>query len=166
MTSKFWLTNLVLFQLAWLCCALLTANASWLTPLIVALHFALSPTKRSDAKLLPFALFGCVIDYILFQLNVISFAAEQFPLWLLCLWVMFVLSINHSLSWLGKCKLWLVAIIGAFGGALSYLGALNFSAIITSLSQLSLFTVYAIIWALLLPALIVFKQRLVESKHN
>ena len=166
MTNKFWITNLVLFQLAWFCCALLTANASWLTPLIVALHFLLSPTKRSDAKLLPFAFFGCVVDYILFQLNVINFAEQQFPIWLLCLWVMFVLSVNHSLKWLSNCKLWVNSIIGAIGGALSYLGAIKFSAINTSLSLSSLFLVYALIWALLLPALIVFKGKFVELKQN
>ena len=166
MTNKFWLTNLVLFQLAWFCCALLTANANWLIPPIIALHFFLSPSKCDDAKLLPFAILGCAIDFVLYQLEIINFTAQQFPIWLLGLWVMFVLSVNHSLSWLNKCKHWQIAIIGAFGGALSYLGALKFSAITTSLPQTSLFLIYAGIWAFVLPALIVFQGKLVQLKHN
>ena len=166
MTNKFWIINLVLFQLAWFSCALLTAQANWILPTILAIHFLLSPKKQGDAKLLPFVLVGAAIDFGLFKLEIIGFQTNTFPLWLICLWAMFIISINHSLYWLRKCKPWLTVIIGALGGSSSYLAAVKFGAIVSNTSFTSLFIIYAVIWALILPILIGYQSRVVKITNT
>jgi hypothetical protein len=161
MTNKFWIINLVLFQLAWFCCALLTTHASWILPCIIALHFLFSPKKSADLKLCIIASSGVIIDFCLMQFNVIYFASPTFPLWLVCLWLIFTISLNHSLAWLNKFKLWQISLLGAISGASSYLAAIKIGAINTPLSLIDISATYVVVWALLLPCMILFQRRVV-----
>ena len=161
MTSKFWIINLVLFQLAWFSCALLTPYASWIVPAIISLHLILSPSKKIDARILLAAVLGVMVDLLLMAFNIISFDTSHFPLWLVGLWAMFAISLNHSLAWLAKLKTWQVSLIGAIGGSTSYLAAIKFEAIITPFNTMEILLVYAFIWALLLPVMIAYQRKYV-----
>ena len=165
MTNKFWLINLVLFQLVWFSCALLTVHAGWISFVILLIHFALSPNKKSDAKLLLLVPVGICSDFLLFKLGIIDFAMHQFPIWLIFLWAMFALSINHSLLWLQKLRLWQVGLIGSVGGATSYLAATKFDAIISNITSVQLLLVYGVIWAIIMPLMIVFQRKFVLANN-
>jgi hypothetical protein len=95
------------------------------------------------------------------QFNVIYFASPTFPLWLVCLWLIFTISLNHSLAWLNKFKLWQISLLGAISGASSYLAAIKIGAINTPLSLIDISATYVVVWALLLPCMILFQRRVV-----
>lgn len=161
MTNKFWIINLILFQSAWFTCALFTAQASWLLPVYLTLHFALSPQKHIDSLVLPIALIGISIDYLFMQMGFIEFGSQFFPIWLACLWGLFTLTLNHSLAWLHRLNTMVVAPIGAIGGASSYLAALKFEALATQLTAVNFTLLYSVTWALLLPLMIWLIRRFV-----
>ncbi|WNO11247.1 DUF2878 domain-containing protein [Teredinibacter sp. KSP-S5-2] len=165
MTTKFWIINLILFQLAWFTCALLTPQAKWLLPVYLILHFVLSPQKRIDTLILPIAVAGISLDYVFMQMGFIEFGNQSFPIWLVLLWGLFTLTLNHSLAWLQRLNTLLVAPIGAIGGASSYLAALKFQALTSQLTTVSFTLLYGLTWALLLPLMIWLIRRFVLPQN-
>ena len=136
--KPFWITNFLLFQASWFSAAFFTQHAAWLITGLLLVHFLLSPRKWEDFKLFPLALFGASLDKLHLLIgtfsNAVPFTAIDtfFPLWLILLWIMFVLTLNHSLSWLTNKPLPIVIGFGACGGTLSYwagiqAGALSYS---------------------------------------
>lgn len=157
--SKFVIINLVLFQLAWFSCALLTDYASWILLGLIGCHFYCSKTKLPDAKLLTLAALGISIDIALFSTGVLTFAVEAFPIWLGLLWCMFVLTLNSSMAWLKNFNLLWVALIGSVSGPLSYYSAMKLGAIGTNATTSSFILTYAVCWTLLLPLLIFLSKK-------
>lgn len=150
----FWITNFVLFQSAWFICAFFTEYAPIALTALLALHFALSPTKRKDLQILPLALVGIVADKLHLMAGTFAIQADFFPLWLALLWAMFVLCLNHSLSWLAHKPTWLVAGFGAIGGPLSYFAGIKAGAMASLTPMPILITSLACSWALLIVVLI------------
>lgn len=152
--SKFAITNFVLFQLAWFACALLTPIASWLLVFIIALHLLLSDSLSKELALLPLGLIGVLFDLSMFYGGVITFSHDIFPIWLVLLWGIFALSLAHSFAWLAKMNKYLVALIGAVFGPLSYFAAFKFGAIIVTVDVIPFSIYYGIGWFFMLPAMI------------
>ena len=174
--KRFWIINLVLFQAAWLCSAFYTEQAWWVVSLIIALHFALSPTKQDDLKLLLLLPIGIAMDSLQLSiggLSASSFGAPSptatssllvveevtsvgfhFPAWLVMIWVLFLISLNHSLHWLVNRSVVTLIIIGAVGGASSYWGGIQAGALQTHWSTEWMIASLMIGWGALLPILV------------
>jgi hypothetical protein len=157
------LLNFVLFQLNWAACiysASVNGNVIALvsTLMFVAVHLSFYSWRRSDIKLMMLGLsIGLLLDTLWSLSGVMFYQAHSFaplaPVWILCLWVNFMLTINHSLLWLND-KIWLASLLAAAGGPLSYFAGLKFGAVTWGETS-HVITVIAVSWALMM--LIVLK---------
>ncbi|MEO9946249.1 MAG: DUF2878 domain-containing protein [Paraglaciecola sp.] len=157
---QFWIINGILFQLAWFAAALLTQYAAFIISFILILHFVCSDKKLWDAKLLILAPIGWLTDSLLIHYSVITTESGWIPVWLMLLWCVFVVSLNHSLFWLQKLKLPLLILVGAISGCASYTAAIRFGAIDTTLDLIKQVIYFAVAWAVLLPLLVHLSLRL------
>lgn len=156
--KPFWIINLVIFQASWLCAAFFTEYS---TPLMLALfgiHFLLSPTRKGDAYLMLLVPIGVLADKFQLELGVFSVGNQFFPVWLLMLWSLFLVSLNHSLSWLNNCPVFILMVIGALGGTSSYWGGIKAGVIEPLLSTEQVILSLMIVWAVLLPTLVYLKR--------
>ncbi|MEZ9048427.1 DUF2878 domain-containing protein [Vibrio sp. 10N.247.311.64] len=167
--KRFWIINLVLFQATWVCSAFFTAQAPFVTPLIVVVHFLLSPTRSSDLKILILLPLGLLLDSLLLHFGVFAVDSEianqsWFPVWLVCLWIMFLISFNHSLNWLLKCSKVILFGIGFVAGTSSYWGGIKAGALLTTWPDASVVAALAISWGILLPLLVAAYSNLIQPK--
>ncbi|AFJ01512.1 Hypothetical protein Q7C_334 [Methylophaga frappieri] len=153
--------NFVLFQIGWLGCVLAGAyQLNWLallvTILFVAIHFRFSHCPKSDSKLVIVGvLTGLILDSLWSATGLMAYASQQWPplapIWVLCLWCVFVLTLNHSLSWLRE-RAWLAAICAFVASPLSYLAGQKLGAV-TWLMPIPMALAAAFSWAVVLPLL-------------
>jgi hypothetical protein len=93
-------------------------------------QLALSRRRRGDVGLMAAAVcLGVLIDGALGVCGWLRYAAPEpaipphgAPLWILCLWAAFALTLTRSLAWLTR-RPWLAALFGALGGPLAYASA-------------------------------------------
>ncbi|MFT2092696.1 DUF2878 domain-containing protein [Paraglaciecola sp. 2405UD69-4] len=163
---KFWIINGLLFQLAWFAAALLTQYAALIISIILVLHFILSDKRKADTKLLALAPIGWLVDSLLVHYSVITSTNGWLPLWLLLLWCVFVISLNHSLLWLSKTKWPLLIIIGSISGCMSYTAAIRFGALDSSLELTGQVIYLGLLWGVLLPVLVVLSNLIANYKAN
>lgn len=154
----FWIINLFLFQASWLCAAFFTEYANQIMPLLIIAHFALSPTRIKDLRLLMLVPIGLIADKFQLELGIFSAGDNFFPLWLLMLWVMFIVSLNHSLRWLDNCSVPILMLVGAMGGASSYWGGIKAGVLIPLLPTSNVVLSLILVWALLLPVFVILKR--------
>ncbi len=162
--KRFWLINLGFFQMSWYTAALLTDYATVIILGLLALHFVLSPSAKADARLLLLLPVGVLADAL--QIGLIgnfsgtaSPTIAGFPLWLLCLWAMLVISLNHSLKGLERMSAPMLAVLGAAAGAGSYYAGIKLGALQTTWSNTAFLGITGAVWSVLLPSL-VFGRRL------
>ena len=77
------------------------------------------------------------------------------PVWILSMWLLFSITIKHSLSWLNSYKIGQVT-LGLIGGPLAYIAGEKLGAV--SLHDTSVFFL-AIGWAVITPALFVWGKK-------
>ncbi|SIQ86610.1 Protein of unknown function [Aeromonas sp. RU39B] len=149
--SKRWRWGQLLgFNLLWTL-AVTGAPLPWLAGLLL-LHLVFSPSRRRDVALIPLAIGGFVLDLLLWRVGVFGFAS--WPWWLLFLWIGFIWSLPHGLSWLLAWRpLWQAA-MGACFGPFAYLMGARLGDIHLPLGTVPTLCVLALIWSLLLPVLI------------
>ncbi|TVP15869.1 DUF2878 domain-containing protein [Shewanella sp. KCT] len=152
--KAFWLINLGLFQLAWWSAAWLTNSASYIISGLIVLHCLLSPSVKADLRLMALLPLGLLVDGVLIALGVFRGVESAFPLWLALLWVIFLMSLNHSLRLLSGLSLPWLMLIGALGGAGSYWAGVSLGALTTQVSVISFWLIAAPVWAVLLPLLV------------
>ncbi len=167
--KQFWIINLVLFQATWVCSAFFTAQAPFIAPLIVVVHFLLSPTRSRDLKILCLLPLGLLLDSLMLHFGVFAVVPEianqsWFPVWLICLWIMFLISFNHSLNWLLKCSKVILFAIGFVAGTSSYWGGIKAGALVTTWPDASVVAALAISWGILLPLLVAAYSNLVQPE--
>lgn len=152
--KTFWIINLILFQLSWFSAAFFTQYAALIISALILLHFYLSPTPKLDIKVSLLALMGIFIDTL--HLNLGTFSSEHafFPFWLALLWMIFCISLNHSLSWCAKQPYWLLVLFGSIGGSLSYWAGIQAGALSTLQTPSHTLVVLALSWAILFPSLV------------
>lgn len=159
----FWLINLVLFQISWLAAAFFTQYAAIIILGLICLNFRLSPSPKSDAKLILLLVIGISLDSLHFYMGTFSAKGAFFPLWLIMLWVMFSISFNHSLNWFTKQSYWLLALCGGIGGSLSYWGGIKTGALSSHLSVNVTLIILALSWSLVFPLLIMVYKMILSS---
>ena len=156
------LVNAVLFQIGWWTVVLTSPLANWLplfiTLIILLIHFKfVSSEPWVDLKLaILTAILGFLVDSLMLRFEVYKLPnnALYAPIWLVCLWALFSMSLRLSMRWLWS-RLWLSALLGAIFGPISYaagskLGILDFGSpklVCLALSSLS--------WMIAMPVLVV-----------
>ncbi len=165
-TSKIKLIiNAVLFQIGWLACVL-GGNyiALAVTALILFVHLTWIGSWHKEKQLLAITfLLGCAIDSFLGNLNILQFSSQPndtgrlLPIWLACLWLVFATTLRHSLDWSRTHRL-LGALLGFFGGPLSYLAGSNLAGVSLAQPTWQTLSILAVIWAVNVPLLQAFSQ--------
>mgnify|MGYP001351779366 CR=1 FL=1 len=164
----FKIINFVLFQAAWFVCVLgasynQTYLALPLSIIILLIHFSLIKKRMLDLKLIIIAgLIGLLFDGVLLNFDLIIYNDPGLPypytpIWIVMLWMIFAMTLNHSLAWLSQ-KYYLAILFGAIGGPLAYIAGEKLGAI-TLLSTNSIITL-SIGWALITPILLVIANEL------
>ncbi|OEF08473.1 DUF2878 domain-containing protein [Vibrio genomosp. F10] len=158
--QRFWIINLVIFQASWFCAAFLNQHAGPLMAGLLVVHFLLSPTKKKDLNLLLLLPVGLAADKLQLHLGVFSVGSEFFPMWLLLIWIMFIISLNHSLSWLNRFSSLPLAVIGALGGTASYWGGIKAGVIEPLLPAHQVILSLMLVWAILMPTFVLLRRKI------
>lgn len=157
------LANAVLFNVSWF--AIVVTQSTPVALAIAALHLAVHFTffSRSKGEVLLVALvsiIGVAVDQLLFLLGVFNLGGQGAvaPLWLSCLWPVFATTLLHAFGSLQRRPV-LAGVIGAVGGALSYVAGTRLSAVDFA-DPLWGPVALAALWALLFPLLLALSTRL------
>jgi hypothetical protein len=165
MKSK--LINFLLFQFGWFTAILgaaygRTSEAIIVSVVIILIHLKVIQNYMQDIKLFIYAaiigfLFDGLIQYnSLILYNNPGWPYPLTPLWIIILWIMFAMTLNHSLSWL-KGRMALAALFGSIGGPLAYIAGEKLGAITITETQ-ALF-VLSLGWAVFTPLLVYLSQK-------
>ncbi|WP_394129651.1 DUF2878 domain-containing protein [Shewanella maritima] len=147
------LFNAASFQLVWWLGVLYDNQYLWLSTTVIAVHVLLSKQKQVDViTLLACAIIGISIDGMLVLSGVFHFA--QSPIWLMCLWCIFALSLNYSLAAFKRLPTLLQATLGGVFGALSYIAGAKFEAVSFPLDLFLTSILLFLIWSALFPVLL------------
>lgn len=123
--------NFVIFQVGWLVAVLGAAYGYPLAGLLYATaftaghHWSMSVGRGPELLfVLSSAILGYAVDSALVLGGFITFPDEAWigypsTVWMVCLWVMFAMTLRHSLGWL-RGRYLLGALFGAVGGPLAY----------------------------------------------
>ena len=134
--------NLLLFQVGWFLCVYFVASQSeWLAIIslgaVILVHLLIVKNYVNELKIIFTAgLAGLILDTVLINTGVFIPVSDYMtsniaPVWLIGLWMLFGISLNHSLRWLQQRYL-MAAVLGLISAPLAYyagqrFGALDFS---------------------------------------
>lgn len=157
----FKILNFALFQAGWFAAALMMDGAVWLMLAMVLLHFAISPSKLADARLLLILLpIGLTIEALMISLGFVSFnSAFVLPIWMILLWCLLILSFNHSLKWFRDIPLALQVILSGAAGLASYVAGQKFAALSIGEPSLYFGAAIALVWAIQLPVMMMITKQ-------
>jgi hypothetical protein len=171
--ARFSVLNYLLFNAGYLACLWGAANARpWLGPIaaaaVLAVHFALSPDRRGDARTVFLAtLIGPWCDTALAWSGALEFTGGMSggvfaPVWIVALWSLFAMTFPYCLKWVSG-DLRVAFFFGLFGSPLSYkLGgeAMGAAVIAPGWAPLAMIGVF---WAVTLPLIFALDRRLREA---
>ncbi len=113
--------------------------------------------------LLTVGLFGTLNDTIYLNTGLIVYNGGYesvpwlAPLWVTGIWMLFAMSVNHSLTWL-RYHLLLAAVCGAGGGAVSYYAAARVGAAAFHPNDLVVTLIIGAVWFFIMPILILYSS--------
>ena len=148
------LVNALIFQAGWWAILLLQAASE--TELLIATSILMIGAQlwvlqKNRFKILGvwllIAFFGYWVDVAISKLQIIGFVENGPYPWLFLIWVLFVSTLNHSLSYFRQ-HFWIGAIGGGVFGPLSYFAASKWD-IITYTSEVHLVIAHFLIWSVL-----------------
>lgn len=67
-----------------------------------------------------FILYGFIQDYIVYELNLVIYPVDNYPIWLLGLWVVLLPYYENGFNHFAKRNLWLQALVGGVAGTFAY----------------------------------------------
>jgi Protein of unknown function (DUF2878) len=149
--------NAVCFQAGWLACVAGGNRGALLACLLILpLHARfVSRCPREWRVALALAGLGLGMDLAWQAAGLLRFEGALLhgvPPWLALLWLLFALSLFHSLAWLRRSA-WLAAAAGAIAGPFTYIAGLRLGAAGSPFPEWQLALVMAPAWALLLPVM-------------
>lgn len=167
------LLNFVAFQIGWFACVLSAANGLPLlgllvVGLVVVLHIQISEWRSHELILVCLSVtLGLVFDSLLVMSGWLRYPSGMLfpgvaPYWILAMWALFATTLNVSMGWL-KGKLLLASVLGAIFGPLSYMAGQRLGAMEFVNSQAATIAL-AVIWALVMPLLVMVAARLDGSR--
>jgi hypothetical protein len=158
----------ILFNISWF--IIISSQSSLWAPVVVVAHLlvhgALVGTVRGEGRfVVGVAIAGLLLDQILFLLGVFVGATEFLPapLWLSCLWPVMATAIVHAFRPLHS-RLLAAAVIGCFGGTLSYAAGVALTAINWGSGLWGPLAI-ALAWSIIFPLLLfVARRQLFEQR--
>lgn len=168
--------NFLLFYVGWFACvAGAGRGALWAGPAAAAVlllaHLALAPDRtREGVLILIIGLFGFTVDTLQASAGIYSFSGTSVlpwlcPPWMTALWMLFATTLNGSMEWLAR-RYRLAALLGALFGPLSYLAGERLGAIALPSDRAVSLSGIAIVWALVMPALLAIREALFDVGEN
>ncbi len=168
---RFW-SNVAGYQLVWFAAVIGAGRGvAWPAMLSAALFIAwqlvLSSRRARELRLLVLALgLGVLVDGGLSLSGLARYATPApawppgaAPLWILCVWMSFAMTVSQSLAFL-QARPWLAAAFGAVGGPLAYLGASRGWGAVTFAAPAAFgLSVLALAWAVAMPLLSTLSAR-------
>lgn len=166
------IVNMACFYGGWLICMHeATGPTPYFGSLVVAAllvyHMIFTHAFWVDAILIAsLAILGTIIDSAYIWTGLIDYQGGYSccpsiaPLWITSLWALYASSVNHSLEWL-KLHLYLIAApLGAAGAISSYLVGVELGAITIHHSPVVTFAIIGLVWSVIVPASLIFADRL------
>jgi len=164
------LVNITLFQAGWFVMVAGVANQSEVTAilcviLIILAHLFIVRNKTTEVLLVATSgLLGFIIESIFISQGIFSAVGEfglngLAPVWLVTLWMLFAITVNHSMAWLSGRYL-LSSLLGFVFAPVAYFAGQKFE-VLTFTTQLSIYQVLLIlgvVWAFITPFLIFISQ--------
>ena len=166
------IVNIILFQLGWFACVLSASyQLEWLAvsslAIIIAFHVYLANNRQGEILIiLSAACVGIIVDSTMITFNVFSAnhaitISGMAPLWLIGLWMLFGITLNHSLRWFHQ-HLQFAALAGLVFAPLAYwsghrLGALQFN---NDYAHYWALLIIGVCWFFVTPFLLWVSQRL------
>lgn len=157
------IVNIIALNIVWFAAVLGAAQGLfWLGP--AALLLSLAVQFKDDLKnstlikfLLSTALVGTIADSLMIMLGAISFECcsvlpQNYPMWMLALWLSFATTLFSSLSWI-RNKLALGSILGCLGGASAYYGGYKLGALGMANDIQNALLIIGMSWAIAMPIL-------------
>ncbi|AQP98513.1 hypothetical protein B0W48_01125 [Pseudoalteromonas aliena] len=164
MTTLHSLINFALFQAVWFLSLLLEANSLIFSGLIVILMFFLSKQKKQDTLLLIKALpLALLLEFIAVKVGLLEFKVYPFPLWLIFLWTALLLSLNTSMFFLSKLKLWQAFLVCLIFAPASYWAGARFGVISFGLPLWQFWLAYGLLWSSVFTLIVFINQKIKSS---
>lgn len=165
--TRFNIFNAVFFQIGWFVCVLYGDLWAGLFTLVTLFaHFLFSSLRKQDLiAILIAVVIGLAHDAVLIGFNLLEFSHTQLssPVWVICVWILLGINLNHSLKWVYQ-RPWIGGALGALCGPLSYLAGARLSPLADWTASLyAVVPVLAFMWALVLP-IHKFLSRLISQK--
>lgn len=161
-SSALWFgANMIGFQLCWWSLVLYGNLAVPLALLLITIHLFFTPERQLDLKLiLIVGILGFALDNVLAKASVWQFENSLLPapIWLGCIWLCFGATLRHSFRPLWERK-FLLPILGAFGGASSYIAANRLGAVSFGYELMVTGIICAFLWGVILPLIVWFAER-------
>lgn len=159
------LTNVAMFNGAWLCCVLggnEIAIATALTVVMLHLRFT-ADDWREILLVVQVVVLGFFVDSMLIRSGVIVLPNDLVipPVWLICLWIVFSTLLNHSLRWLHS-HLYLAVLLGALAAPFSYYAGIRLTDVSLAEPRAWSLGLIAFAWAVAFPMCLWLAQRAAE----
>lgn len=165
------LTNALSFQIVWFICVQGNSlHAALATLFLLILHALIfKPNVKGSLFLLAFSVIGFTGDSLIALTVDLSYASQHHvhemplvtPVWLLCLWIAFSTTMNHSMKWLFKSP-YIAFLIGLLLVPISYIAGIKLSNSTLLAPYWQFILLEGLWWALLL----VVYQLLVSKKAS
>ena len=159
------LLNVVMFQLGWWLLVLKGNNAIAFASILILMHFVIFPNKSKDFLLIMILVpMGIILDFCLTKAEIFQFTTV--PYWLAVLWVLFILTYNHSLFIFQRWHIWKQTLIGGLFGPLSYYAGSQLDAVtLPQGNAISLF-ILVLVWSLFFPSSLNLARRINDYKSK
>lgn len=171
--TKF-LINALGFQIVWLICVQGNSLHAALAILsLLVLHaLIVKPKVKASLFLLAFSVIGFTGDNLIAHAVDVSYVSQSpvyemplvLPIWLLCLWIAFSTTMNHSMRWLFKSPY--IALLIGFLAPISYIAGIQLSGSTLLSPYWQFFVLEGCWWALLLVAYQVLHSNFMHSPSS
>ena len=129
-----------------------------LTAALIAFHYAAVSNIRLELRrVLPSAALGIGVDFSLAAAGVYDFGDAFFPLWMVCLWLVFPTVLPRAMAFL-SATWWRPIVLGAIAPA-NYLAGAKFGAVALPLGDITSMMILVPLWMIMLPLMVRFSQR-------
>lgn len=129
-----------------------------LTAALIAFHYAAVANIRLELRrVLPSAALGIGVDFSLAAAGVYDFGDAFFPLWMVCLWLVFPTVLPRAMAFL-SATWWRPIVLGAIAPA-NYLAGAKFGAVALPLGDVTSMMILVPLWMIMLPLMVRFSQR-------
>ncbi|MCB0391559.1 MAG: DUF2878 domain-containing protein [Bdellovibrionales bacterium] len=152
-SAAFKIWNAIIFQLSWWLIAYWQNKAVLIVLFFITLHFFLISIEnlKQELKIVFYSAgIGVFFDTLLNTLQIIKFGNENtffLPFWMIVLWLAFSITLNNSLKWVFKSKIFAFS-LGACGGSLSYWAAYKLNTINIALPIWQVLSLLFLAWGL------------------